>query len=68
MNKKNTPEQQKQTAPVAEDHEKTRFKQFLDRLKVFPHTPKLPIRTWLAWAGVIAFVALVIAYYATKGG
>ena len=67
MNKKNAPELQNEPVHTPEDHEKTRFKRFLDRLTVF-HPPKLPVRTWLAWAGVIAFVVLVIAYYAINGG
>ena len=68
MNKEKTPEQQEQLAPTHEEHEKTRFARFLDRLTIFHHTPKLPVRTWMAWAGVIAFVGLVIAYYVINGG
>ncbi len=50
-----------------EELEKKRFNKFLDRLTVF-RTPKVAARTWLAWAGVVLFVGLVIAYYLTGGG
>jgi len=43
-----------------------RFAKFLDRLKVF-RGPKVPVRTWLAWLGIVLFVALVIVYYLTGG-
>ena len=64
MDKQNTPN----ASPAEEDVEKKRFKKFLDRLTIFHGTSKPPIRTWLAWLGVILFVALVIAYYIVNGG
>ena len=54
--------------PNLEDAEQKRFKKFLDRLRVFHHIPKFPIRNWMAWLGVVLFIALVIAYYALGGG
>lgn len=63
-------EEQKNPNPETpvEETEKTRFNKFLDRLTIFHHTPKLPVRTWLAWLGIILFIALVIAYYVVNGG
>ena len=46
--------------------EKKRFNKFLNRLTIF-RVPKVAARSWLAWAGVVLFVGLVIAYYLTGG-
>lgn len=68
MDKENIPDTAEQITPAAEELEKKRFKKFLDRLTIFHTTPKLTIRVWLAWSGVILFIALVIAYYVVNGG
>ena len=52
--------------PTPEELQQKRFKNFLDRLTVF-RTPKVPVRNWLAWLGILLFVALVIAYYLSGG-
>ncbi len=57
----------KQT-PNFEEQEQKRFQKFLSRLRIFHRSPKLPIRSWMTWLGVILFIGLVIAYYATGGG
>ena len=68
MNKEKAPEQQAHIASAQEEQEKTRFARFLDRLTIFHHVPHRPVRTWMTWAGVIAFIGLVIAYYVVNGG
>ena len=68
MSKENAPEQQAQNASAHEEHEKNRFTRFLGGLTIFHDTPKHPVRTWMTWAGVIAFIGLVIAYYVINGG
>lgn len=57
-----------QTEEAKKTHEDARFSAFLDRLVIFHNTPVLPIRKWMAVAGIILFIALVIAYYAVNGG
>ena len=64
-------EQDKNTAATGqastpEELKQKRFKKFLDRLTVF-RMPKVPVRNWLAWIGIVLFVALVIAYYLSGG-
>ena len=53
---------------TTDEQEQTLFTRFLDRLHVFPRIPKFPIRRWMAWAGIIMFIAMVIVYYALGGG
>ena len=48
--------------------EQKRFQKFLSRLRIFDRTQNLPVRSWMTWLGIILFIALVIAYYATGGG
>jgi len=53
---------------AAEEQEQKRFRRFLSRLRVLHRVPKFPIRNWMAWLGLVLFIALVIAYYALGGG
>ena len=68
MEKEKDIETTQQDTPTVEGSEKTHFQNFLDRLTIFQPAHRPPIRKWMAWLGVILFIALVIAYYATNGG
>ena len=50
-----------------ETEEKIHHPSFLERLKL-RELVRSPIRNWLAWAGIVLFVALIITYYLTTGG
>ena len=58
----------KQDPNTHEEQEKIRLANFLDRLKIIPNPKRQTIRIWLACAGVIMFVLLVILYYVFNGG
>ena len=54
-------------ADIPGQTEPTKKIPFADRLNL-QEIVQSPIRKWLAWAGLVLFVALIIAYYLTTGG
>ena len=56
---------EEQLKPQTEEQEKK--PSFVDRLKL-RELVQSPIRKWLAWAGIVFLIALIIAYYLTTGG
>ena len=68
MEKEKNLETAQQENPATKDVEKAPFQIFLDRLTIFQQGHRPPIRKWMAWLGVVLFIALVIAYYVTNGG
>jgi cytochrome c-type biogenesis protein CcmH/NrfG len=53
--------------PEQSDKEKQRLLAFMERLDL-RQVVHSPIRKWMAWAGLVLFVALIVAYYLTTGG